>query len=292
MKSKEMIHVARHVIMCCGAKVEIVGKEVKVLSEPLVCSCPLMEKLYNVKNITKETVERIMRFKIEKFGIATSQRKFDCSLVVPYGASEMIKCCLRKGIFDCAVLVCDGAGTVITSNPDLAQAIGARLTGIIETSPIPQIIQYIRNNNGYVLDEENASIDQLGGVKRAITMGFRKIAVTIAGFNASCISKIRKMEKENVEITIFSVCNTCVTEKDIIHIQKSDLVWASASKIIREIIGQKAVLQLGIRIPVFALTNRGKKVILSYLEEISDTLLISRVKLPYIISEKQPKLQE
>jgi len=84
---------------------------------------------------------------------------------------------------DCVVIVGEGAGTVITSNGKLVQAFGARLTGIVRTSPVPEIIRKIRGEGVTVLDEETVSINQVDGVKRALDLGFRHIAVSVAGFN-------------------------------------------------------------------------------------------------------------
>ncbi len=281
-----------HIIMCCGARVRIVDDNIEVLDEPRVGCCPLMRKLYAIEKIDRKIVEKLVRLKIDKFGICTANRVFDAELWVPYGASEMIKICMKQGLFDASVIVCDGAGTVIVSNADLVQAIGARLTGIVKTSPIREIINYISQNGGVLLDEKSAKIDQVSGVLKAIELGYRKIAVTVAGFNASQIPQIRDLEREyEVEVAIFSVCNTCVTESDIKYLEQADLVWASASKIIREKIGKKAVIQLGVGIPVFVLTRKGKEAVFTYLTSFKDQLVIFRRKLPYIVEEKTPKLR-
>jgi len=65
----------------------------------------------------------------------------------------MMQTWLKKGLIDCAVVVCEGAGTVITSNGDFVQSIGARLTGIIKTSPILEVIERIKKDKGIILDE-------------------------------------------------------------------------------------------------------------------------------------------
>jgi len=96
----------------------------------------------------------------------------------------MIKVCMEQGMIQCAVTVCEGAGTAIAWNPSLVQGIGAKLTGIIKTSPIPEIIQHIEASGGGVLDSTSAKIDQVEGVKKAVKPGFEKIAVTVASFQA------------------------------------------------------------------------------------------------------------
>ena len=57
------------------------------------------------------------------------------------------------------------------------------------------------------------------------------------------------------------------------HIAKADLACAGASKILREEIGKRALLQLGITIPVYALTVRGKRLVLAYLADFKDKKL-------------------
>jgi len=282
---------SEHIIMCCGARVKICGHDIEVLDEPRVICCPLMKKLYGVDEITRDVVKKVIEYKIKHLGITTPCRVFDSSLIVPYGASEIIKIGLKEKLFDCAVTVCDGAGTVITYNPDLVQAIGARLTGIVKTSPVKETIEYIARHSGVVLDEKTATIDQVKGVEIAIERGFKSIAVTVAGFNARDISKIREKFRTSVNVTIFSICNTCVAEEDIKHILKSDLVWASASKLIREHVGKKSLMQLGVGIPVFVLTTRGKKVILKYLEHFAEPIVIFRSTLPYVVESRGPKLR-
>ncbi|MEM0058104.1 MAG: DUF2099 family protein [Candidatus Bathyarchaeia archaeon] len=282
-----------HEIFCCGTRVRISEKGVEVLSKPLIEYCPLHEALYGTKQIDAEAVRRSVEMKIAGFGFCCANRVFDAEPVVAYGASEMMRIWLEKGLVDCAVVVCEGAGTVLTSNGRLVQAIGARLTGIIRTSPIPEIIERIKSEGGFVLDEKTAVIDQVAGVKKALNLGFKRVAVSVAGFQAGAISEIRNLEAgEKAEVLIFSVCNTCVGGEDLKHIAKADIVCASASKIIREEIGEKALLQLGVSIPVYALTEKGKNYVLAYLAEFKDKLVVFRVRrLPYEAEGRGPKLK-
>ena len=198
---------------------------------------------------------------------------------------------LGKGLVDYAVVVCEGAGTVITHNGELVQSIGARLTGIIKTSPIKEIIERVEADGGVVLDKASARIDQVEGVKRAFDSGFKRVAVSIAGFQAKAISEIRKLEANaGLNVLVFSVCNTCVDDADVKHIAKADIACASASKSLRTEIGKKALLQLGVTIPVYALTDKGKRLVLAYLAEFKDKLVVFRTsKLPYQVENKGPK---
>jgi putative methanogenesis marker protein 8 len=282
-----------HEIYCCGARVRISEAGVEVLSAPLVQYCPLHEALYGTKNINIEAVRKSVEAKIASFGFCCRNRSFNAKPIVAYGASEMMHVWLEKRLIECAVVVCEGAGTIITSNGKLVQSIGARLTGIIKTSPIQEIIERIEADGGVVLDKASARIDQIEGVKRAFDLGFKRVAVSVAGFQAKAISEIRKFEASvKADVLVFSVCNTCVGKADVAHIAKADVACASASKLLRNEIGKKAILQLGVTIPVYALTEKGKKLVLAYLAEFKDKLVVFRTdKLPYQAEGRGPRLK-
>jgi len=281
-----------HEIYCCGAKVHISEKGIKVLTNPMVEYCPLHEALYGTKHIDMESVRKSVEKKIAGYGFCCGNRLFNAEPIVAYGASEMMRVWLEKNLIDCAVVVCEGAGTVITAHANLVQAIGARLTGVIKTSPIPEIIAHIEADGGFILDKANARINQIEGVKQALRLGFKRVAVSVAGFQAKAISKIRKWATaEKADVLIFSVCNTCVNNANVPHIAKADVACASASEILRTKIGKKALLQLGMTIPVYALTEKGKRLVLAYLAEFKDKLVIFRTsKLPYT-AKANPKLK-
>jgi putative methanogenesis marker protein 8 len=282
-----------HEIYCCGARVRISEKGVKVLTKPTLEYCPLHEALYGTKKIDVETVRKTVKKKISGYGFCCANRIFDAEPVVAYGASEMMRTWLDKGLIDCAVVVCEGAGTVITANGELVQSIGARLTGIVKTSPIREIIERIEADGGVILDKSKARIDQAEGAKRAIDLGSRRIAVSVAGFQAKAVSEIRLLEASaKANVLVFSVCNTCIGETQVKHIAKADIACAGASKILRQRIGTKALMQLGVTIPVFALTERGKRLILAYLTQFKDKLVIFKTnQSPYKAKDRGPKLK-
>ena len=283
-----------HEIYCCGSCVRISEQGLEVLTEPTVEYCPLHESLYGTKHINKKTVRKSVEKKISGYGFCCQNRAFDAEPVVAYGASEMMQVWLEKDLIDCAVVVSEGAGTVITSNSKLVQAIGARLTGIVKTSPIKEVIEHIDSNGGVILDERTARIEQVEGVKRAFELGFKRVAVSVAGFQAKAISEIRELEKAvKLDVLIFSVCNTCVRNADVKHIAKADIACASASRILRTEIGSKAMVQLGMTIPVYALTEKGKGLILAYLQEFDHKLVMFRTsRLPYLTEGKRPILKK
>jgi len=116
--------------------------------------------------------------------------------------------------------------------------------------------------------------------------------VSVASFQAEVIGRIRRLEKAlGVKAAIFSVCNTCASQVDVKHILKADIVCASASKILRKKVAPKALLQVGVAIPVFALTPLGKRLVLVYLVNFNDKLVIFRSsKLPYQAKGRGPTL--
>ncbi|HDN18177.1 MAG TPA: DUF2099 family protein [Candidatus Bathyarchaeota archaeon] len=285
------ITLARHLFLCRGAKVCICDNEIILLTEPAVERCPFVESFYGVSGIDEEAVRRIVRYKVDHFGFCSPKRKFIREKVVIFGSSEIISACMRLGLIDAAVIVCDGAGTVVATDAELVQGIGSIMNGVLETSPIKEVISYISSHGGEVLDPENASIDQINGVRHAISIGFKRIAVTVIGPNSHIIPKLRSLPPNDVTVIIFSTCNTVVGENEVKFLKEADIVCASASQTVREKIGPKALIQLGVTIPVFVLTDIGKRLVLAYIQECEEPLLISRVKMPFILEDKQPVLR-
>jgi len=281
---------SRHVVMCCGARVEIVGTEVRVLDEPLTKRCPLQSMVYGYDEIDRDVVKRKMEMKIEKLGFASKGRAFIAEPRVPYGASEMIMSCLEEEVFDCAVTVCEGAGTVLASTPELVQMIGAFLSGVVETTPVPEIIEKLKESGGVILDESTAAIDQVRGVELAVRRGYKRVAVTVAGFRSWEIPRIRELEKRfKVDVTVFAVCTTRSGPEDAQNLLLSDLVWACNSKVVRERVAPRALFQLGVAIPVFALTDKGRRAILTHLMKMKEPFVAFRTKLPYLVPGRLPE---
>ncbi len=287
--------VGEHEIYCCGSRVRITEKGVDVTTEPLIAYCSLHASLYGTETINREAVRKSVEMKIAGHGFCCKTRVFNDESIVAYGASEMMKVWLEKGLLDCAVVVCEGAGTVVATSGKLVQSIGARLTGIVKTSPIQEIIERVESDGGRILDRSKATIDQVEGVRKAFSLGFSRIAVSVAGFQAKTIESIRELETVdgNRDVLIFSVCNTCVGNDAVKSIAKADIVCASASKVLRTKIGKRALVQLGVTIPVYALTQKAKKLVLVYLESHGQKLVIFRTSnLPYGVEKREPVLRK
>ena len=116
MRKRTCPPAGKHEIFCCGSHVQISESGVQILTKPLLEYCPLHESLYGTQRINAESVRKSVEEKITDWGFCCRNRCFDAEPVVAYGASEMMQVRLEKGLIDCAVVACEGAGTVITSS--------------------------------------------------------------------------------------------------------------------------------------------------------------------------------
>lgn len=255
---------------------------VEVVSEPKVLYCTYMRRTYGVRRACKEVIEYVLKLKMDKYGLFTPRRRFDLGSVVAFGTSEIISWGIEKEFFDCAVIVCDGAGTVVAKSPKLVQGIGAVMNGLLKTYPIPEVVDGIEKLGGIVLDRSSAVIDQAEGVRKAIELGCKSIAVSVIGLRCWEISEIRRIESRyGADVTVFSTCNTLAKASCITHIEKADYVCTSANHMIREALAKKALIQLGVTIPVYILTNKMKNLVLEYMKEFNEQYIIRKAILPY-----------
>ncbi len=277
-----------HVMEILGMT-RVVVKDGKVIEvgEPQIEWCPLFEKARGIKQINSEEVRKNMEFRIRDFGLFTPQRKLEMDVFVGFGASEVMMTGLNRGMLDATVTVCDGAGTVITANPRLVQGMGARISGLVETEPIPEIIAGIEQRNGTVLDLLNATIDPVAGMEMAAKMGHRKIAVSV--IDAQTASKIRDLESaQGLDVFIIAAHTTGLTKENAAELIKSiDIATGCASKNLREII--KPIAQVGTAVPLFAVTQKGKELLLERAKEVESPILINTMPLPVLPEKKQPR---
>lgn len=176
-----------------------------------------------VQNITPEEVKKNMEIRISELGMFTARcRLSDVDTYVAFGASEIMMSGLRNDYIETTVTACDGAGTVIASNPALVQGIGGRMSGRIETEPIEEVIE-----------------------------GIQKLQ-----------KKLRELESElGIDLIIIAVHVTGVSKEEAQDLLKnSDIVISCASKYIREL--AKPLVQVAAAIPLFALTQKGKELII------------------------------
>jgi putative methanogenesis marker protein 8 len=255
---------------------------VEIVSKPKVLHCPYMYRVYGIRVSCDDVVEHVVKVKMVLYGLFTRRRRFDFGRIVSFGTSEIISWGLSRGVFDCAVVVCDGAGTVITKSPTLVQGIGAVMNGLLKTYPVIEVVEAIEKFGGIVLDKDEATIDQVKGVLKAVDIGCRRVAVSVIGLRCWEISEIRRIEDyEKIDITIFSTCNTLAKEECVKHIEKADYVCTSANHMLRKALASKVLMQLGVTIPVYILTKKMKDIVLDYIKDLDETLLIRRTSIPY-----------
>jgi len=242
------------------------GKVVKV-EEPLIDYCPLFHKYRGIEKLTPQVIKENMEFRIEDFGMCTSQRKMKMADFLSFGISETLGTLLEEKLIQCAVIVCEGCGTVILEDPELVQGIGGRISGIISTTPIDEIINVVGSDK--VLNPEKAKINQVEGVLKAIKDGYTKIAVTVA--SAEDARKIREIESENedVKIYIFTVHTTGLSSEDAEAIfEDADVITACASLQIRKTAEKKDAFSVGASIPIYAASEDGEKFLKMRIEKI------------------------
>jgi putative methanogenesis marker protein 8 len=275
-----------HIIEAIGRSRIVIrdGKVVEV-GDAIIADCPLAKRFaYPIPAITKDAIKANIEHRIKAFGMCTADREVqDSREFVGFGASELLSFGLKTGSIDAVVLACDGAGTVIVTKPEMVQGIGGRMSGLVRTSPHSSVMDRIEQAGGIVLDKKHAIIDQIAGVALAVSEGYRMIAVTVA--TPDIAAAIRKIHPD---IFIFAVHVTGLSAEDAKSlVDASDLVTACASRTIREIAGSKALLQAGISVPVFAMTRRGKGLIIEKIRQSDEQVLVKPTRLP-ALGEKQP----
>lgn len=250
-----------HVIEGLGkARVVVRNGKVVEVGEPGLDYCPIFDKHRGIKKIDKDIIAKNIQFRIDDFGMCTPNRVLTMKDFLSFGVSEIICTAIRQGRVDAAVLVCEGCGTVIVTEPDMVQGIGGRVSGLVSTTPIPELIERVGKDR--VLDPEKARINQADGVKKAIGMGYRNIAVSIV--NGSMARDMKDVEISNpgVNVYTFVVHATGISESEADLVFKyADVSTGCASKYIRERGTREGIYKVGDSIPIFGLTMRGRRLI-------------------------------
>lgn len=259
---------SEHIIEALGlSKVTIKDGKVVDVSEPEVEYCPLFDHHRGIKKLTPEIIAKNMQFRIDDFGMCTAKRQLRMKDFLSFGISEIMCTLLDEEVLDCVVMVLEGCGTLIVNEAELVQGIGGRVSGLVKTSPIPELIEKIGSEN--IAHPETAEIDQIKGLKLAIEKGFKNIAVTVA--LAHDIDEIEKIRVENpdVNIYVFVVHTTKRTPEEARKLfDGCDVATACASKHIREIGDCESIKTVGQSIPIYARTPEGKKFLEMRLKKI------------------------
>lgn len=259
---------SEHIIEALGlSRITIKDGKVVSVSEPEVEYCPLFDHHRGIKKLTKEVIEKNIQFRIDDFGMCTPNRQLRMKDFLNFGISEIMCTLLDEEVIDCVVMVLEGCGTLVVTEPELVQGIGGRVSGLVKTSPIPELIRKIGEEN--IVDSETANINQIEGIKLAISKGFKNIAVTIA--LASDAEKIKKLKQENpdVNIYVFVVHTSKRTPEEARALfDICDVATACASKNMREIGEKESIKIVGQSIPIYARTEDGKRFLEMRLEKI------------------------
>ncbi|MFA5311806.1 MAG: methanogenesis marker 8 protein [Methanomassiliicoccales archaeon] len=252
----------RHVIEALG-KTRVVIEDGKVIEvgEPQIKYCPLFAKKQGIEEITPEIVRENVEFRIRDFGMCTPERQLRMKDFLSFGVSELIGTAISTDMLDCAVIVCEGAGTVVVTDPELVQGIGGRVSGLVSTTLMPEIIDKLGHDR--VLSTEECVIDQVKGTKLAQDLGYCRIGVTICF--AEDATRIRQSFGQTV--ALFAVHTTGRTSEEAEEIfRQCDIVTGCASKTIRTVARSKALFQVGSKVPVYAASLWGKMLLEKRLE--------------------------
>lgn len=239
------------------------GKVVEV-SEPVVKYCPLMEKYRGIEEITADAVRENMEFRMKAFGMCTERRSVRMRNFLAFGVSETLSSALVNGEIDAAVIAADGCGTAVITDPELVQGMGGRISGICETSPIQVVVEAIGPEN--MLDAETARIDMEAGADKAFAMGYGRVAVTTPSMD---VAK-RLRDRYGDRILIVAVHTTGMTEDDArIAFDNCDIITSCASRYLREECAKRPdTLVAGNKVPVYAVTEWGKRLVSAKLDEL------------------------
>jgi putative methanogenesis marker protein 8 len=257
-----------HVIEALG-KTRVVVKNGKIMEigEPKINYCPLFDKYRGIKEINPEAVKKNIEFRIRDFGMCTGDRKLRMKDFLSFGVSETLSTLLEDNVTDCAVIVSEGCGTAIITDPELVQGMAGRISAFLSTSPIIEIINTIGAQN--VLDPETAEIDQIKGALKAINMGYENIAVTI--ISPDDAKKLREIEKdhEGIKIYIFAAHVSGMSKKDAESLfDTADVITGCASKYIKEVGDKREIFKAGASIPIYGVTKAGKSFLKRRIEKI------------------------
>jgi putative methanogenesis marker protein 8 len=275
-----------HVIEAIGrTRVVIRDGAVVEVGTPCIADCPLARRFaVPVPDFTPEAIRANIENRIRSFGMCTAGREVtDSRDFVGFGASELLSSALRAGLIDAAVLACDGAGTVIAPTAALIQGIGGRMSGLVSTSAIPEVIRRIRSCGGHVLDPEGAGIDQVRGAGAAYDLGYRRVAVTVA--DPETAREVRHLHPGAIIVAVHTTGMSREGAEALIS--SADLVTVCASRHLRELAGS-ALIQAGTGIPVFGFTRAGKEIILAKVRESNAPVVVKFDRLPVAGSGPEP----
>ena len=263
----------KHVIETLGkVRVVIENGEITEVGESDVKYCPMFHAMHKVDELNEEFIRKNINFRIKDFGMCTQERIVEMDDAVTVGISEILKTNMEKGNIDCVVGACDGAGTVIMTDPRIVQGVGGRVSGLVSTTPIPEVIEKLEAKGSIVLNPETAELNQLEGLKVALDEGYKNIAVTI--LPSPMVKEIRDyLIDDDVNIYIF-VAHTTGAQMDEVKMlfDNADIVTACASRAIDEYADKYEPYYYGLKVPIFCASEDGRRLLDIRLEHIGKPL--------------------
>lgn len=257
----------KHVIEALGkAEVVIENGKITYIGEPVVDYCSIFDNGQHNGDLTKEFIKSNINKRIEEFGMCTPQRSFDVEDTMSFGTSETLKTNMINGNVDCVVGACEGVGTLLIDDADLVQGVGGRVSALISTTPIDEVIDNVGRDN--VLNPETAELNPLKGLEMAIERGYKNIAITI--IPTEMVRDLRQYPKpENVNIFIFVAHTTNVSQNEAeMLFDYADVISGCSSINIRETAEERKPYYAGKKVPLYAVTENGRKLLNERLEYI------------------------
>ena len=263
----------RHVIETLGkVKVVIEDGEITSVGSSEMKYCPMFHAMHGVEELNEEFIRKNINFRIEDFGMCTPNRVIEMDDAITVGISEILKTNIEKGNIDCVVGACDGAGTLLMTNPLVVQGVGGRVSGLVSTTPIDKVINNLQEKDCVVLNPKTAELNQLEGLKLALDMGYKNIAITI--LPSPMVEEIRNYPvDDDVNVYIFVAHTTGVEPQEVkMLFDNADIVTACASKAISEYADEYKPYYYGVKVPIFCASEDGRRLLDIRLEKIGKPL--------------------
>ena len=263
-----------HVIEALGkTKVVIENGEVTSVGEPLVDYCPIFDKIDDAKHLTPEFIKWNIEKRIREFGMCTPQRVVRMKDFLSFGISEILRTNFELGLIDCVVGVCDGVGTLLMTDPEIIQGVGGRVSALISTTPIPEVIKKVGVEN--VVNRDTAELTPIKGLEMAIEKGYKNIAITVLA--DEIIKEIAEYPlPQDVNVYIFVAHTTNANDEEVkIAFKYADVITACSSSKVRDFAEKEKVHYSGLKVPIFAITQKGKEFLDNRLEKIGKSLTIN-----------------
>ena len=247
----------RHVIEALGkAEVVIENGKITYIGEPVVDYCSIFDNGQHNGDLTKEFIKSNIEKRIEEFGMCTPQRSIDVEDTMSFGTSETLKTNMINGNVDCVVGACEGVGTLLIDDAELVQGVGGRVSALISTTPIDEVMDKVGREN--VLNPETAELNPLKGLEMAIERGYKNIAITI--IPTEMVRDLRQYPKpDDVKIFIFVAHTTNVSKNEAeMLFDYADVISGCSSINIRETAEERKPYYAGKKVPLYAVTENGK----------------------------------